>query len=91
MPAKPPNCVGQGKQIKTSTRLPIGKVRSSDGKGVVLFITSPILLTGLFPQVVIAEMRFLTKFSLPNLFRRFLCLKVAFNTNDTKRRQLTER
>lgn len=88
MPAKHPKCVGQGKQIKTSTRLPIGKVRSSDGKSVVLFITSPtsILLTGLFPQVVIAEMRFLTKFSLPNLFRRFLCLKVAFNTNDTKRR-----
>lgn len=88
MPAKPPNCVGQGKQIKTSTCLPIGKVRSSGGKSVVLFITSPtsILLTGLFPQVVIAEMRFLTKFSLPNLFRRFLCLNVAFNTNDTKRR-----
>jgi len=54
---------------------------------MVLFFNSPIsiLLIGLFSQVVIAEMKYLMKFSLSYLFKRFLCLKIAFSKSDRKR------
>lgn len=80
--------MGWGKQIKTHTCLQIGKIRSDDEKSMILFINSPtsILLTGLFSQAVIAEMRSLMKVSLLDLFKRFLCLKIIFSLSGTKRK-----
>lgn len=56
--------------------LQIGKIRSDYEESMVLLNDSPnsILLSGLFYQIIIAEMRSLTKFYLPNLFKKVVLM-----------------